>query len=101
MGGLRDGRARGCIFMSTPTKLAAHDLATLKIEEPLRAAGKAGRRLGLFAAGPGGLGGIGGFVVVLVSQHAPAWGSAAPPGGGPPGSGLPNCRGLETPTPRM
>src|SRR2546422_10872580 len=74
--------------MSTPTKLAAHDLATLKIEEPLRAVGKAGRRLGLFAAGLGAVVVIGGLVVALRGQQAKGEVAAARPAGDPPAAAL-------------
>ncbi len=83
--------------MSTPTKLAAHDLATLKIEEPLRAAGKAGRRLGLFAAGLGAVVVIGGLVVALRSQQPKVEVAAARPAGDPRASALLNASGYVTP----
>src|SRR2546425_3804533 len=83
--------------MSTPTKLAAHDLATLKIEEPLRAAGKAGRRLGLFAAGLGAVVGIGSLVVALRSQQPQVEGAAARPAGDPRASALLNASGYVKP----
>jgi len=83
--------------MSTPTKLAARDLATLKIEEPLRAAGKAGRRLGLFAAGLGAVVVIGSLVVALRSQQPKVEVAAARPAGDPRASALLNASGYVTP----
>ena len=83
--------------MGTPTKLAAHDLATLKIEEPLRAAGKAGRRLGLSAAGLGAVVVIGGLVVALRSQQPQVEVAPARPAGDPRASALLNASGYVTP----
>jgi len=83
--------------MGTPTKLAAHDLATLKIEEPLRAAGKAGRRLGLSAAGLGAVVVIGGLVVALRSQQPRVEVAPARPAGDPRASALLNASGYVTP----
>ncbi|PYV09785.1 MAG: efflux RND transporter periplasmic adaptor subunit [Acidobacteria bacterium] len=83
--------------MGTPTRLAAHDLATLKIEEPLRAAGKAGRRLGLSAAGLGAVVVIGGLVVALRSQQPQVEVAPARPAGDPRASALLNASGYVTP----
>src|SRR3989442_1374240 len=83
--------------MSAPAQARQHDLASLKIEERSRTTGKAGRRLGLFAAGLGLFVLAVGGVLVLRGQKPVVEVAAARPAGDRRADALLNASGYVTP----
>ena len=83
--------------MSAPAQARQHDLASLKIEERSRTAGKAGKRLGLFAAGLGLFVLAVGGVLALRGQKPVVEVAAARPAGDLRADALLNASGYVTP----
>jgi len=83
--------------MSAPAQARQHDLASLKIEERSRTTGKAGRRMGLFAAGLGLFVLAVGGVLALRGQKPVVEVAAARPAGDLRADALLNASGYVTP----
>ena len=83
--------------MSAPAQARQHDLASHKIEERSRTTGKAGRRMGLFAAGLGLLVLAVGGVLALRGQKPVVEVAAARPAGDLRADALLNASGYVTP----
>src|SRR3954454_23441037 len=82
--------------MSTPTP-PRHDLSTLRIDDRSRRGGKAGKRLGIFAAVLGAIVVLGGLLLALRSQKPVVEVSAARPVSGARAESLLNASGYVTP----
>jgi len=80
--------------MSTPPR---HDLSSLKIDDRSRRSGKAGKRLGIFAASIGGLVLLGGLLLAFRTQKPVVEVAAARPAGDLRTQALLNASGYVTP----
>ncbi|HEY6272813.1 MAG TPA: efflux RND transporter periplasmic adaptor subunit [Terriglobales bacterium] len=83
--------------MTTSSMPPRHDLSALTIDHRSRGGGKAGKRLGLFAAALGGLVLLGGLLVAFRSQRPVVEVAAARPAGDLQAQALLNASGYITP----
>src|SRR5215467_4244441 len=83
--------------MSTTSTPPRRDLSSLKIDDHSRRAGKTGTRLGLFAAGLGGLVLLGGLLLAFRTQRPVVEVAAARPAGDLRAQALLNASGYITP----
>ena len=83
--------------MSTSSTPPRHDLSSLKIDDRSRRAGKAGKRLGMFAAGLGAIVLVGGLLLAFRTQKPLVEVAAARPAGDLQSQALLNASGYVTP----
>jgi len=83
--------------MTTPSTTPPRDLSSLRIEDRSRSGGKTGKRLGLFAAGLGGLVLLGGLLLALRPQRLLVEVAAAQPASHSEAMTLLNASGYVTP----
>ena len=83
--------------MSTSSTPPRHDLSSLKIDDRSRRAGKAGKKLGMFAAGLGAIVVVGGLLLAFRTQKPLVEVAAARPAGDLQAQALLNASGYVTP----
>jgi len=83
--------------MSTSSTPPRHDLSSLKIDDRSRRAGKAGKKLGMFAAGLGAIVVVGGLLLAFRTQKPLVEVAAARPAGDLQSQALLNASGYVTP----
>src|SRR6516225_3666154 len=83
--------------MNTPSTPSRHDLSSLRIDDHSRRSGKAGKRLGMFAAGLGGLVVLSGLLLAFRTQKPVVEVAAARPAGDLQAQALLNASGYVTP----